>query len=149
MARQPCRDCGSQVSTDAEVCPQCGVRSPTASDPLLALGRRGKQKHRGLAAHWVRWVIVFFIGLLIIWVSYEPPKERVTSKGEKIALDIRANGRSVGVCKNKPQNEFYYYGNQYWFVSKGQVGGPHPEWYALEITDVGGPGPDYSLWCKP
>jgi hypothetical protein len=52
-----CRECGSHVSTSAKFCPHCGVRSPTASDPLAALspsvsnnkkrpiavGRRGSQ----------------------------------------------------------------------------------------------------------
>jgi len=31
MALKPCRECGAQVSTEAEVCPHCGVRSPTAT----------------------------------------------------------------------------------------------------------------------
>ena len=34
MALKPCRECGQQVSTDAETCPHCGVRSPTATRGL-------------------------------------------------------------------------------------------------------------------
>jgi glucan biosynthesis protein C len=30
MAIRPCRECNAQVSTKAKVCPQCGVRDPTA-----------------------------------------------------------------------------------------------------------------------
>ena len=30
MAIRPCRECKAQVSTKAKVCPQCGVRDPTA-----------------------------------------------------------------------------------------------------------------------
>lgn len=29
MALQTCRECGREVSTEAEACPHCGVRSPT------------------------------------------------------------------------------------------------------------------------
>jgi ribosomal protein L40E len=30
MALQPCRECGTEVSTEAEKCPQCGTPRPTA-----------------------------------------------------------------------------------------------------------------------
>src|ERR1700674_1936975 len=29
MALKACRECGAQVSTEAETCPHCGVRAPT------------------------------------------------------------------------------------------------------------------------
>ena len=35
MALKPCRECNAQVSTEAEICPHCGVRYPTAANPLL------------------------------------------------------------------------------------------------------------------
>ena len=44
MALKPCRECGAQVSTEAEVCPHCGVRSPTATDPLAALAPSGNKQ---------------------------------------------------------------------------------------------------------
>jgi hypothetical protein len=31
MALRPCRECNAQVSTEAEVCPHCGVPNPTSS----------------------------------------------------------------------------------------------------------------------
>ena len=44
MALKPCRECGAQVSTAAEVCPHCGVRSPAICDPLAILDQgRNKQ----------------------------------------------------------------------------------------------------------
>jgi hypothetical protein len=44
MALKPCRECGAQVSTEAEVCPHCGVRSPTASNPIAPLGPSDSKK---------------------------------------------------------------------------------------------------------
>jgi hypothetical protein len=38
MSIQHCRECGSQVTAAAKFCPDCGVRSPAAGDPLAALG---------------------------------------------------------------------------------------------------------------
>tara|TARA_Y100000310_G_C20239983_1_gene604180 strand:- start:82 stop:453 length:372 start_codon:yes stop_codon:yes gene_type:complete len=29
MALKPCRECGTEVSTEAETCPSCGVKTPT------------------------------------------------------------------------------------------------------------------------
>lgn len=33
MALVPCRECGSNVSTEAATCPHCGVPSPTGAAP--------------------------------------------------------------------------------------------------------------------
>lgn len=33
MAIEPCRECGNEVSTQAESCPNCGAPNPTASTP--------------------------------------------------------------------------------------------------------------------
>lgn len=32
MALEPCRECGHEVSTEAETCPQCGVPNPTRDE---------------------------------------------------------------------------------------------------------------------
>ena len=37
MALKPCRECGNNVSTSAEICPHCGVRAPASSDVLAAI----------------------------------------------------------------------------------------------------------------
>jgi hypothetical protein len=31
MALNPCRECGQEVSTEASVCPHCGISNPTAA----------------------------------------------------------------------------------------------------------------------
>jgi hypothetical protein len=40
MALAPCRECGQQISTEADSCPHCGVPSPTQSDEWIELERR-------------------------------------------------------------------------------------------------------------
>ncbi|HWK96210.1 MAG TPA: hypothetical protein VNR39_12390 [Pseudolabrys sp.] len=47
MALKPCRECGANVSTSAEICPHCGVRAPASSDVLGALGRETPPNNRG------------------------------------------------------------------------------------------------------
>jgi hypothetical protein len=67
MALKPCRECGQQVSTDAETCPHCGVRSPT---DRAAAGKR--------TAGVVSWLVVLGI---IAWIwsalgtSKTPPNQ--------------------------------------------------------------------------
>jgi len=34
MALKPCRECGREVSDQAEVCPNCGIKGPV-SEPLV------------------------------------------------------------------------------------------------------------------
>jgi hypothetical protein len=36
MALKPCRECGTEVSEDAKVCPHCGVQWPANALQLLA-----------------------------------------------------------------------------------------------------------------
>ena len=38
MAPGACRECGAKVSRKADLCPNCGVHFPTASNPVVALG---------------------------------------------------------------------------------------------------------------
>ena len=56
MALKPCRECGAQVSTEAEVCPHCGVRSPTA--------KSGRNPRGCLPAALVVLAVVFVVGIL-------------------------------------------------------------------------------------
>src|SRR5262245_36640079 len=66
MALKACRECGQQVSTRAETCPHCGVRSPVRGNAVTAA-------IRGLLR------LVFFMGILLImavWLfggSKSPP----------------------------------------------------------------------------
>lgn len=60
MALKPCRECGHEVSTDAKICPHCGVRSPTASGGL-------KNAPLGI------FIILFVIAVWVIATS-KPPR---------------------------------------------------------------------------
>jgi hypothetical protein len=77
MALTACRECGGQVSTSAEVCPHCGIRAPTASNPLAALdvGKgSGEAPRRSRTARVVRtllYAVAVIVGgymaLAVIW----------------------------------------------------------------------------------
>ena|ERR1035437_6106157 len=75
MALKPCRECGAQVSTEAEVCPHCGVRSPTATDPLAALAPSGNKQGKITGFGWFTLVLVGGIIVLFVFFSNEAPKE--------------------------------------------------------------------------
>src|SRR5512142_172152 len=88
MALEPCRECGRQVSTEAAVCPHCGVPRPT-DRPIEAEPRRsGDYVSRTLTGdervlfrtrlHWITLlrgilVIVFATGagVAMLWI-YRP-----------------------------------------------------------------------------
>lgn len=52
MAMEPCRECGTEVSTEAETCPSCGVQYPTEES-----GKR--------YLFWQFWAVVSAI--VIVW----------------------------------------------------------------------------------
>jgi hypothetical protein len=59
MALTACRECGTQVSTDAETCPHCGIRSPTANNPL------GLSKLR--FQNWKWWIGGIGVLIFVFW----------------------------------------------------------------------------------
>jgi len=63
MATGYCRECGSQVSNSAKFCPQCGVRHPTASNPIEALNSPDKnsQSMSPFARFAIRVLLVFVV----------------------------------------------------------------------------------------
>jgi hypothetical protein len=81
MALKACRECGVQVSTSAEVCPHCGIRAPTASNPLVALDGdkgSGEPPRRSRTARVVRtllYAVAVIVGgymaLALIWKMNE------------------------------------------------------------------------------
>ena len=79
MALKPCRECGAQVSTEAEVCPHCGVRSPTANDPLASLGPNDSKQNKNTGR---RYAIAAIVILGIIALATWLPKslEETTTK---------------------------------------------------------------------
>jgi hypothetical protein len=46
MGLRPCRECNAQVSTEAEVCPHCGVRNPTHSPTAPQSGKSAPPTRR-------------------------------------------------------------------------------------------------------
>ena len=65
MALKPCRECGAQVSTEAEICPHCGIRSPTASAASEGVPRNSAKE--GDLFDWRRLAIFLFLASLAIW----------------------------------------------------------------------------------
>lgn len=82
MALKPCRECGAQVSTKAEVCPHCGVHSPTSENPLTALGvEKGKKRTGGPF-----FAIAVIVVLCVLAVMYaESPDTKCSSDWTKCA----------------------------------------------------------------
>jgi hypothetical protein len=75
MALKPCRECGRQVSTSAETCPHCGIRSPVASS---GKGSSGKGDQHGVLG------VIFFViiaGFIALWAfgKTEGPQETPTA----------------------------------------------------------------------
>ena len=65
MALKPCRECGAQVSTEAEVCAHCGVRFPAAS--ISFVGPMASNPLENIErVPWKRWLpfMVFMIGFI-------------------------------------------------------------------------------------
>jgi hypothetical protein len=68
MALKPCRECGAQVSTEAEVCPHCGVRAPTA-DPLAGQAKpRVPKKSLPWAGGIVAAIVLFWFFGGFLWI---------------------------------------------------------------------------------
>jgi RNA polymerase subunit RPABC4/transcription elongation factor Spt4 len=79
MALKPCRECGAQVSTSAEVCPHCGVRAPASKDPLAVLTPQ-KSSTGASTQGWsgaVVAMLALIFGIAILW----PKSETVPSQG--------------------------------------------------------------------
>lgn len=62
MALKPCRECGSQVSTRAKVCPQCGIGWPAKKHAVL---------------RWTLWIFgSIVIGLVNYWRAWRPHRQQ-------------------------------------------------------------------------
>lgn len=114
MALQACRECGAQVSTSAEVCPHCGIRSPTSSNPLAALdGRKDSSEapRRSRTTRIVRtllYAVAIIVGgymaLALIWSMNEGTLTALPSCGASGAISDAKNaienapiGKTFGV----------------------------------------------------
>jgi hypothetical protein len=75
MAIKACRDCGGKVSTSAEVCPHCGVRSPTVANPLTSLDpdiKEGSGKKVSFGA----FVVIVILVVVVFGAIFSPKKEK-------------------------------------------------------------------------
>ncbi|MDA1380491.1 zinc ribbon domain-containing protein [Plesiomonas shigelloides subsp. oncorhynchi] len=61
MAMTKCRECGKDVSTEAKVCPHCGVENPGIASAVPA---PAKKKDQGLALL-VVYLFYFFLVLIL------------------------------------------------------------------------------------
>lgn len=85
MALKPCRECGAQVSTEAEVCPHCGVHFPAATDPLAALAPSGNKHGKITGFGWFTLVLVG--GIIVLFVFFQmklQKKQRAIPIGENV-----------------------------------------------------------------
>jgi hypothetical protein len=73
MALRSCRECNAQVSTEAEVCPQCGVRNPT-EDVATILARRGIPPPRQSQSGLVTFLAIVGVSLVVSWVIWATKK---------------------------------------------------------------------------
>jgi hypothetical protein len=100
MALKPCRECGAQVSTEAEICPHCGVRSPTRPiNDLLKADTEGTRKpDNGVRSI----VIVVILGVFaFIWqINHdEPRKPDWQVDAEKAEREVKAYEATLPSCK--------------------------------------------------
>lgn len=74
MALKACRECGNQVSTKAEICPHCGVRSPTKEVIDIWDGTYGKVQQgsdsagRRKMSIWIT-IMFLFIGVVCVLIG--------------------------------------------------------------------------------
>lgn len=74
MALKACRECGNQVSTKAEICPHCGVRSPTREVLDIWAGAYGRVRQRSGSAGrrkrsiWIK-MMFLFVGVVCVLIG--------------------------------------------------------------------------------
>lgn len=70
MAVVRCRECGQEVSTEAAVCPHCGVPHPAAAAPD-AVGRAGRHpRRRGGRGGWLVALLLLLVLLALFGLWY-------------------------------------------------------------------------------
>jgi hypothetical protein len=90
MALEPCRECGREVSTEAQTCPHCGVGRPAATASVtprtpLATTRQGQV-----------WPAVGCLGflLLLLWAAGQGAHNQAPA----LAIAIRSTYRRLRDC---------------------------------------------------
>jgi hypothetical protein len=80
MATGYCRDCSSQVNTSAKFCPHCGVRSPTAGDPIAILSPPPDKSPRSPI---VRFAIRGALSIILLYVIVAAIKGQIDDGKER------------------------------------------------------------------
>ena len=89
MALAPCRECGREISSEALVCPHCGVAAPYAKPIDPATERAGRVVGWGCAG-----LAVVFLGWCAIAIATQSPSpvpDTTQGAEEGRALQTRAN----------------------------------------------------------
>jgi hypothetical protein len=74
VALKACRECGDPVSTKTEICPHCGVRSPTSEVIDIWEGTYGKVRQRsgsagrGKMSIWIK-IMLLFVGVVCVLIG--------------------------------------------------------------------------------
>src|SRR5208282_3278179 len=82
MALKPCRECGKQVSDQADVCPNCGIKEPTISVETASPSQPGEDSD----------VILTMPGILITRTLAKFPSQTFPINGIGSVTVATANG---------------------------------------------------------
>lgn len=97
MALQPCRECGHEVSTEADTCPNCGVRKPTQSSLMAFLTKsRGSRSGCGSGCGGL---LVAIIGIGILAAVLIPSPE--DGSGSSSFADVRYVHQATNVREGR------------------------------------------------
>lgn len=86
MALHPCRDCGTEFSTEAPACPKCGAPTATAAGT--------KKRRRIISRIFWGWTLLWAALLLYTWMTTTDSYDELVSAGTP-GLDGAAYGIAV------------------------------------------------------
>lgn len=66
MTLRTCRECGAKVSAHDDVCTNCGVHFPTASNPIIALGKSDRMVGDFMRLSAVAVIVLVLFGMMLI-----------------------------------------------------------------------------------
>ena len=88
MAQKHCRECGSQVSANAKICPHCGVHAPSVAELSSVLSPKVRTFNG-----YGRLITLLLIGGSILWLlaaqqNNSPSQNGTTSGNEETDKNI-------------------------------------------------------------
>ena len=83
MALRPCRECGAQVSTEADTCPHCGIAQPANADSLINVrpGRDPINYPQKKRKRWGLWLGVATVSYTHLDVYKRQASARASDRG--------------------------------------------------------------------